>query len=55
MSEAPTPRGTPAAARANWRRSELPFGRKLGVALRNSWAKVRTRKGCCGNYGDPGC
>ena len=49
------PRGTPAEARANWQRSELPFRSKLGMARRNSWAKVRTRKGCCGNYGDPGC
>jgi hypothetical protein len=25
------------------------------LALANSWKKLRTGSGCCGNYGQPGC
>jgi len=39
----------------NWRESELPVHRKLGAVLRNNWIKLRTRRDCCGNYGEPGC
>jgi len=39
----------------NWRESELPFLRKLGMSLRNNWTKLRTRRNCCGNHGQPGC
>jgi hypothetical protein len=28
---------------------------KLRMALANTWTKVRTRRGCCGNLGQPGC
>ena len=49
------PRPSLAAARANWRRSHLPFGPRLRLALRNTWRKARTRSGCCGDYGQPGC
>lgn len=49
------PRPSLAAARANWRRSPLPFGPRLRLALRNTWRKARTRSDCCGDYGQPGC
>ena len=39
----------------NWRASELPFLRKLGLSVRNNWTKLHTRQSCCGNYGQPGC
>ena len=39
----------------NWRESELPFLRKLRMSVRNNWTKLRTRRSCCGNYGEPGC
>ncbi len=39
----------------NWRESDLPFHRKLAVAVRNNWIKLRTRKDCCGHLGEPGC
>jgi len=48
-------RGTLREARENWRRSELPFGTRTHMWLRNNWRKVRTRKNCCGNDGEPGC
>jgi hypothetical protein len=41
--------------RSNWRGSGLPFFEKLGVAMRNNWTKLRTRRNCCGNLGQPGC
>jgi hypothetical protein len=28
---------------------------KARLVLANSWRKARTRSGCCGNYGQPGC
>ncbi len=39
----------------NWRESELPFHRKVGAVIRNNWTKLRTRRGCCGHPGEPGC
>jgi hypothetical protein len=42
-------------SRANWRESSEPFLSKLGLTLRNNWTKLRTRRNCCGNYGQPGC
>ncbi|MFN0094871.1 MAG: hypothetical protein ACKVVT_08850 [Dehalococcoidia bacterium] len=48
-------RGSMREARENWRRSELPFATKARLWLRNNFKKVRTRKGCCGNDGEPGC
>jgi hypothetical protein len=44
-----------AAARANWREFDAAFGTKLRMLLRNNWTKIRTRKDCCGNDGEPGC
>ena len=34
---------------------DAPFPTRARLALANSWRKVRTRSGCCGNYGQPGC
>jgi hypothetical protein len=42
-------------SRTNWRESALPFFTKLGIAMRNNVIKLRTRRSCCGNYGQPGC
>ena len=36
-------------------RADMPLGRKLQRALANNWTKIRTRRDCCGNYGEPGC
>ena len=40
---------------ANFNTYDGPFPAKVRLALANSWRKVRTRSGCCGNYGQPGC
>jgi hypothetical protein len=40
---------------ANFSTYDAPFPMKVRLALANSWRKVRTRSGCCGNYGQPGC
>jgi hypothetical protein len=40
---------------ANFSSYDAPFPTKVRLALANSWRKVRTRSGCCGNYGQPGC
>lgn len=37
----------------NWSGSDLPFGPRLRVFVKNR-AKALTR-GCCGNHGQPGC
>ena len=33
----------------------MPLWRKLQMVAVNSFIKLRTRKGCCGNYNQPGC
>ena len=40
---------------ANFSTYDAPFPTKVRLALATSWRKVRTRSGCCGNYGQPGC
>ena len=40
---------------ANFSTYHAPFPTKVRLALANNWRKVRTRSGCCGNYGQPGC
>jgi hypothetical protein len=40
---------------ANFSTYDAPFPTRVRLALANSWRKVRTRSGCCGNYGQPGC
>jgi hypothetical protein len=43
-------------ALTNWRESDLPFHRKLFVALRNYRRRFAVPpRNCCGNYGQPGC
>jgi hypothetical protein len=39
----------------NWQRSDLPFLKKVRVAAKNEWKKVRTLRHCCGNVDEPGC
>jgi hypothetical protein len=34
---------------------DAPLPTKVRLALANSWKKLRTGSGCCGNYGQPGC
>ena len=29
--------------------------RKLKLIADNNWTKLRRVRGCCGNYGQPGC
>lgn len=40
---------------SNWRTYEAPALTKLRLALRNNWRKLRRRRSCCGNEGEPGC
>ena len=47
--------GNPKTSMANWRNSDLTFGRKLRVAMGNTWIKIRKRQTCCGHPGEPGC
>ena len=35
--------------------SDMPLAKRVRVAFRNNLIKARTRKNCCGNYGEPGC
>jgi hypothetical protein len=39
----------------NFNTYDAPFPTKVRLVLANSWKKVRTRSGCCGNHGEPGC
>ena len=39
----------------NFSTYEGSFPTRTRLALANSWKKLRTRSGCCGNYGQPGC
>lgn len=39
----------------NFSTYEAPLRRKLSLAVRNTATKWRTRSGCCGNHGEPGC
>jgi hypothetical protein len=49
------PRPSLGATWSNWRDYDAPFGTKLRLAFRNNWKKLRTRRNCCGNGGEPGC
>ncbi len=40
---------------SNFRTFDAPFLTKLRMAGHNNWIKARTRDGCCGNDGQPGC
>lgn len=39
----------------NWRDHEGPVRDKLRLTARNNWRKLRNRRGCCGQHGEPGC
>ena len=39
----------------NFRTYDAPFATKLRMAFSNNMKKLRTRKDCCGNLGQPGC
>ena len=39
----------------NWREYDGSTLVKLRLYARNNWIKIRTRSGCCGNHGEPGC
>ena len=36
-------------------RQPMPLRRKLWLVLSNNVIKIKTRRNCCGNYGEPGC
>jgi len=40
---------------ANFSSYDASFQTKARLALANSWKKLRTGSGCCGQYGQPGC
>ena len=39
----------------NFRTYDAPLATKLRLSLANTWKKVKTHSGCCGNHGQPGC
>lgn len=44
------------AVRANWRNSDLPFLRRLWVAVENYARRLRIPpRDCCDHPGQPGC
>lgn len=48
-------RSTGKAFFANFSAYDAPFPTRTRLALANNWRKLRSRSGCCGNYGQPGC
>ncbi len=40
---------------SNWKNNPLPFFSKVKMVLRNNLIKLKTRKNCCGHYGEVGC
>ena len=36
-------------------RARMPLRRKVLLVAGNTLAKIRRLRGCCGNYGQPGC
>lgn len=50
------PRENPVKAwLTNWRASEQDFLDKVRSVTRNNLIKIRTRKDCCGHWGEVGC
>ena len=43
------------SAFANLRGTGMPWHRVLSLVASNTWLKVASRRGCCGNPGQPGC
>jgi hypothetical protein len=54
-SGAPRPGGPGPTAFARNLRVPMPLGRKVRLVMRNIAIKVKTRQGCCGHPGEPGC
>jgi hypothetical protein len=48
-------RPSPRQALRNFRDYDAGFFTKMRMSLGNTWIKIRTRKDCCGNHGQPGC
>ena len=46
---------SPATSWRNFWRSDMPLPKRVRTAWRNNLIKMRTRKSCCGNHGEPGC
>ena len=40
---------------ANFSDYDASLQTRARLALANSWKKLRSGSGCCGNYGQPGC
>ena len=36
-------------------RQPMPLGKKITLVMRNTALKFKTRTGCCGHPGEPGC
>ena len=36
-------------------RQEMPFWQKVRLVLVNNFIKIKSRRNCCGNLGQPGC
>lgn len=53
--EQPRQRPSFGAVFTNWREYDATFVTKLRMAAANSCRKLRTRRDCCGNDGQPGC
>jgi hypothetical protein len=43
------------ALTTNFRTYDAPLSTKLRLSAANTWKKVKTHSGCCGNHGQPGC
>jgi hypothetical protein len=50
-----TPRSIGRAFLTHFSTYDAPFPTRTRLALANSWRKLRTRSGCFGKYGQPGC
>jgi hypothetical protein len=51
----PSPKPSLGAAFSNWATYDAPFATKLRMVFSNNLIKLRTKQGCCGNHGQPGC
>jgi len=51
----PRPQSSPAAFFSNWTSYDASFATKVRMATSNLFIKLRSRQGCCGNNGQPGC
>lgn len=40
---------------ANFASYDAPLATKLRLSAANTWKKLKTHSGCCGNHGQPGC